>query len=89
MATGVQLTPLPLGEARKAVPPKLVYSDDLAPSTIVKYEQFMHTYGFLNGPVLPLSEVSWIARGTPMKKALFNNFGKYDGPGTAKKKAKK
>lgn len=74
---------LPPAEAKASVPPKLVYTDELAPSTIVKYEQFMNTYGFLEGPVLPLSYVAWVARGTPMKKLYFSPSGKYTGPSTS------
>lgn len=71
---------LPKKEALASVPPKLVYSDDLAPSTIVKYEVFMHRYGALDGRVLPLHKVAWVAHGTPMKKLYFDGRGRYTGP---------
>jgi NitT/TauT family transport system substrate-binding protein len=71
---------LPASEALAAVPPKLVYGDDLAPSTIVKYEQFMSRYGALKGKVLPLDQVAWVAKGTPMNKLYFASNGRYIGP---------
>ena len=71
---------LPASEALAALPPKLVYGDDLAPSTIVQYELFMHRFGALNGKVMPLGQVAWVAKGTPMKKLYFSSNGRYTGP---------
>jgi NitT/TauT family transport system substrate-binding protein len=71
---------LSAAQAKLAVPPKLVYSDNLEPSTIVKYELFMAKFGYLGGRVLPLDEVAWVAKGTPMKRLYFNTAGKYVGP---------
>ena len=70
---------LPQAAVAKSLPPKIFYSDNLAPATMVKYEQWQKKWGGLAGPVLPASKLAYIAPGTPMKKLLFNASGKYIG----------
>jgi NitT/TauT family transport system substrate-binding protein len=65
--------------AKADVPPKIVYTNDLAPSTIIKYANFMAKYNSLSGPTLAQDQVAWIAPGEPTTKLLFAAGGKYTG----------
>lgn len=70
---------LPASAVKGSLPPKIFYSDDLAPATMLKYERWQKKWGGLAGPVLPASKLAYVAPGTPMKKLLFNASGKYIG----------
>lgn len=70
---------LPASAVKGSLPPKIFYSDNLAPATMVKYEQWQKKWGGLEGAVLPASKLAYIAPGTPMTKLLFNSRGKYIG----------
>jgi NitT/TauT family transport system substrate-binding protein len=65
--------------AKATIPPKIVYTNSLAPSTIIKYENFMKRYNDLPGPVLSASQVSWVAPGEPATTLLFATGGKFTG----------
>lgn len=65
--------------AKASAPPKIVYTNDLAPSTLIKYANFMTKYNSLNGPALTQDQVAWTAPGEPAKKLLFAAGGKYTG----------
>ena len=65
--------------AKTDVPPKIVYTDDLAPDTIIKYADLMVKYNSLTGPALTQAQVAWIAPGEPATKLLFGTGGKYTG----------
>ena len=65
--------------AKADVPPKIVYTDDLAPSSIISYANFMTKYKSLSGPALTEAQVAWIAPGEPATKLLFATGGKYTG----------
>jgi NitT/TauT family transport system substrate-binding protein len=65
--------------AKASVPPKIVYTNDLAPSTLIKYADFMTKYKSLTGPALTQAQVAWTAPGEPAKKLLFATGGKYTG----------
>lgn len=70
---------LPAAAVKASLPPKLFYTDNLAPATMIKYEKWQKKWGGLAGPVLPVSKLAYIAPGTPAKKLLFNASGKYIG----------
>jgi NitT/TauT family transport system substrate-binding protein len=65
--------------AKADVPPKIVYTNDLAPSSIIQYANFMKKYNALSGPTLTEDQVSWVAPGEPATKLLFAAGGKYTG----------
>lgn len=65
--------------AKADVPPKIVYTNNLAPSTIIKYANFMKKYNNLSGPALTEDQVAWVAPGEPATKLLFATGGKYTG----------
>jgi NitT/TauT family transport system substrate-binding protein len=65
--------------AKADVPPKIVYTNDLAPSTIIQYATFMAKYNSLSGPTLTQDQVAWVAPGEPATKLLFATGGKYTG----------
>jgi NitT/TauT family transport system substrate-binding protein len=65
--------------AKADVPPKIVYTNDLAPSSIIQYANFMTKYKSLTGPALTQAQVAWIAPGEPATKLLFATGGKYTG----------
>jgi NitT/TauT family transport system substrate-binding protein len=65
--------------AKADVPPKIVYTNDLAPSSIIKYASFMTKYNSLTGPALTEDQVAWMAPGEPATKLLFATGGKYTG----------
>lgn len=70
---------LPAAAVKGSLPPKIFYSDDLKPQTMVKYEQWQKKWGGLAGPIIPASKLAYVAPGTPMNKLLFNADGKYIG----------
>lgn len=70
---------VPASALKGTLPPTITYSDDLAPPTMLTYEQFMQKWGGLTGSVVPLGNLVWVAPGTPMKTLLFNSAGKYTG----------
>jgi NitT/TauT family transport system substrate-binding protein len=65
--------------AKADVPPKIVYTNNLAPSTIIQYANFMTKYNSLSGPTLTEDQVAWMAPGEPATKLLFATGGKYTG----------
>jgi NitT/TauT family transport system substrate-binding protein len=65
--------------AKSDVPPKIVYTNDLAPSSIIQYASFMTKYKSLSGPTLTQGQVAWVAPGEPATKLLFATGGKYTG----------
>ncbi len=65
--------------AKTDVPPKIVYTDNLAPDTILKYADFMTKYNSLTGPALTQDQVAWVAPGEPATKLLFATGGQYTG----------
>lgn len=65
--------------AKADVPPKIVYTNNLAPSSIIQYADFMTKYHSLSGPALSASQVAWVAPGEPATKLLFATGGKYTG----------
>jgi NitT/TauT family transport system substrate-binding protein len=65
--------------AKADVPPSIVYTNDLAPSSIIKYADFMTKYNSLSGPALTQDQVAWMAPGEPATKLLFAAGGKYTG----------
>jgi NitT/TauT family transport system substrate-binding protein len=65
--------------AKSSVPPGLVLTDDLAPASIVKYEDLMVKAKALDGKPLSASQIAYVTPGTPMTKLLFANGGKYTG----------
>ncbi|MGA9473636.1 MAG: ABC transporter substrate-binding protein [Terriglobales bacterium] len=71
---------LPTSQAKLSVPPEIDYEDNLAPRTLLNFQAFEQKYGFFHGSPLPLSELAWVAPGTPMKKLLFNDRRQYVGP---------
>jgi NitT/TauT family transport system substrate-binding protein len=65
--------------AKAATPPKIVFTNDLAPASILKYAAFMTKYNALKGPALTQDQVAWVAPGEPATKLLFGAGGKYTG----------
>lgn len=65
--------------AKADVPPDIVYTDNLAPATFIKYADLMKKYKDLSGPTLTQSDITWVAPGTPAAKLLFADGGKYTG----------
>jgi NitT/TauT family transport system substrate-binding protein len=65
--------------AKASVPPKIVYTDDLAPASLIEYANFMTKYHALTGPALTQSDIAWVAPGEPATKLLFATGGKYTG----------
>jgi NitT/TauT family transport system substrate-binding protein len=65
--------------AKTDVPPQIVYTDNLAPDTMIKYANLMRTYHALTGPALTQDQVAWVAPGEPATKLLFATGGKYTG----------
>ncbi len=65
--------------AKTDVPPSIVYTDNLAPDTMIKYANLMRTYNALTGPALTQDQVAWVAPGEPATKLLFAAGGKYTG----------
>ncbi len=73
---------LTAAQAKESTPPKIVYTDNLKPNTISKFQGIMAKYGDLEGPGIAISQLVWVAPGTPMKKLYFDAAGKYTGPAT-------
>jgi NitT/TauT family transport system substrate-binding protein len=65
--------------AKASVPPKIVYTDDLQPASLIKYADFMKKYNSLSGPLLTQAQVAWVAPGEPATKLLFASGGKFTG----------
>lgn len=65
--------------AKTDVPPDIVYTDNLAPATFIKYADLMLRYKDLTGPTLTQSDLTYVAPGTPATKLLFADGGKYTG----------
>jgi NitT/TauT family transport system substrate-binding protein len=65
--------------AKADVPPDIVYTDSLAPGTLVKYADLMLKYQDLKSPVPSQSQIAWVAPGSPATKLLFADGGKYTG----------
>jgi NitT/TauT family transport system substrate-binding protein len=65
--------------AKAATPPKIVFTNDLQPASLIKYRDFMSKYKALNGPSLTQDQVAWTAPGEPATKLLFGAGGKYTG----------
>jgi NitT/TauT family transport system substrate-binding protein len=65
--------------AKAATPPKIVFTNDLAAASILKYAAFMTKYNALKGPAVTQDQVAWAAPGEPATKLLFGAGGKYTG----------
>jgi NitT/TauT family transport system substrate-binding protein len=65
--------------AKTDVPPSIVYTDNLAPATFIKYADLMLKYKDLTGPTLTSSDLVWVAPGTPETNLQFADGGKYTG----------
>jgi NitT/TauT family transport system substrate-binding protein len=65
--------------AKASVPPKIQYTNDLQPASIIKYADFMTKYKALNGSAVTQDQVAWVAPGEPATKLLFGAGGKYTG----------
>jgi NitT/TauT family transport system substrate-binding protein len=70
---------LPAAEVKTSVPPEIMYTDDLAPSSLVLYENLMSKYKALTGGHLSAAQVAYVAPKTPMKTLEFNGAGKFTG----------
>jgi len=65
--------------AAATVPPKLVLTDDLAPGSMISYQNLMIQAKALNGSPLTADKVAYVAPSTPMTKLLFDEGGKFTG----------
>jgi len=65
--------------AKADVPPDIVYTDSLAPDTLIKYANLMLKYNDLKSPVPAQNTIAWVAPGSPATKLLFADGGKYTG----------
>jgi NitT/TauT family transport system substrate-binding protein len=65
--------------AKADVPPDIVYTDSLAPSSLISYADLMLKYNDLKSPVPAQSAIAWVAPGSPATKLLFADGGKYTG----------
>lgn len=74
-----QVSGLSAAAAKADVPPKIVYTDDLQPSSLIKYADFMSKYNALKGTPPTQDQVAWMAPGQPATKLLFADGGKYTG----------
>jgi NitT/TauT family transport system substrate-binding protein len=74
-----QVSGLSATAAKADVPPKIVYTDDLQPSSLIKYANFMAKYKALKGAPPTQDQVAWMAPGQPATKLLFADGGKYTG----------
>jgi NitT/TauT family transport system substrate-binding protein len=70
---------VPASSLAGTLPPKFYYTDSLLPNRILQYERFMKKWGGLEGNIIPLKRIVWIAPGTPMTKLYFNGNGKFIG----------
>jgi NitT/TauT family transport system substrate-binding protein len=69
---------LPASESSSfSTPTQIAFSTSLNPAGLVNYEDTAAAYGFLTGPVMPVSELVYTASGTPMTKLLFNSKAQY------------
>jgi NitT/TauT family transport system substrate-binding protein len=71
---------VPTSEASQFTkPPVISFSTSLNPTGLIGYEDTAAAYGFLTGPVMPVSALVYTAPGTPMTTLLFNAAGKFVG----------